>query len=176
MLRLFPVSKPKPIIETAGVHLPKEKALAYQELAAALKYQEPSVPRGLESWMDAKQMGVYDLAEVDRFLRSKCYPSKRWCWKPLREADVMANASYGPERHGVIISRPYDKPVPFEALKLIQEIETEFPKQYVFAISDYETRVRRDPDPFLAAIDRTYPRGSVNVVLHWDEPGFCIAR
>ena len=67
-------------------------------------------------------------------------------------------------------AKAYNKPIPIEALRLMDKIKTEFDENTEFCISDYKVQ---KPDPFLSIYIKTSAMMLKYIVIyHWDEPGF----
>ena len=81
--------------------------------------------------------------------------------KPL----IMFTFTFDRARNGRVSSEQYRDKIPFAALRLVDQVVTEFPGA-MFFVSELNMP---KPDPFLAVKVGMAP---LAVISHWDEPGF----
>ena len=121
-----------------------------------LKQTEASKTQILNCYLHKEEFIIYNNEEVTKYLKSICPKDKNVCW-----------TNYS----------GYEKPVPIEAIKIINTIKTELP--YVqFYISDFDMPKL---DPFLVArVSKTnwfYSLDNTSfIIFRWDEPGFKIGK
>ncbi len=154
---------------------PQVSLEVYETLAGEIGYNPPGLlEERILRFLRVSGIKVYDLNEVDKYL-TKIADRKIWVWRPLREKDV-ANWSLGDRGHGSYCCPghqwynyhrygPYPHLVPIHVLRHVRKIETEFPSQVKFFVSD----IVAHPDPFIMVAKRDV--GPI-VFGVWDEPDF----
>lgn len=196
--------KPSPIMLSAYT---PDQLKEYTEVARVVGVSPADLHvEEFKSFLIANEMTVFDLATVVKFMDEKSQAEGHgwgWNWKPLRQKDRI-NAWFGRaadhgDRFGVMWNgrsspatppKPvaasdhysqqneiYTQVVPLHALKKVAHIETNFPHQVAFMVSDYAPAPAFRADPFLmAVIPNSGLRGGAGryVIDVWDEPGFGI--
>lgn len=138
----------------------------YLELAEAVGVDSPIVMDDkLKHFLKAQKIFVFDVERVEGFLKREANKKEdrmryNIVWKPIRQADVEEDHTYG---------EVYNKAIPGHALAKAKTIIENFSKPgcLIFEVSDYE--VQR-PDPFMSV--RIKGSKTRFVFAHWDEPNF----
>lgn len=98
-------------------------------------------------------------------------PAAKWCWRPMREADRMANWNFILTRNNIVAHglAAYTKAIPLPVLLTAKKILNAFPDAKFFVcdlVSEHEKP--KNKDPFLLVI----VGGKSFCVEKWDEPRF----
>jgi hypothetical protein len=185
------INIPEPIIQHPEGNIPElgvslETQKLYMEEAEKLGFKPSALIHSqLIQFCELEAIKIYRYSEVDKWLRYKIQeePNKTfWCWRPLRNKDIMENKIWGVDgwgmgcKHGFYTSKspyctPYPNLVPLKTLNLVSKLENRFGDDIKFFVSDYSSE---KPDPFIMALININDGGSKNCVIFdcWDEPGF----
>lgn len=152
-------------------HLPVSHVEATKEPVNADAHKQ------LQQSLTHLNIEVIPSPKVHLFLKQMAQEAKQgYAWAPLREVDVKNHERRGQWPHsenlntsavpayGKFVATRYDKAVPQEAMKIVEELSNYNPTMvcYVGHIADVS-------DPFLAVGVRGHP---MFIVAWWDEPGF----
>ena len=178
----FPSAKvPEQVIEP-------EKRQSYEEVARVLGFKPAELVRAeLLEFFEQEGTKLYDCSQVKAWLsdKKKKAKAKHWCWRPLREKDIITGYLWGYMKDtqtwddGFYSStskswecRPYQRLVPLHALEKVVKLEAKFGGYVKFFVSDYAVP---DVDPFIMVRPAACDDGGDNYHLifdAWDEPGF----
>jgi hypothetical protein len=140
MTTLTKLRKPQPLSLKKTKWLPD----GYEALCESVGFKPPVlVNLKFEKFMFDNEMSLYDVEQVDKYIRSKIGPYQRLEWIRLEL---------------------YDEFIPVRVLRCMSKIRMEY-SDAKFSIS----RIANDPDPF-ARVDIGTARYFIFAV--WDEPGF----
>lgn len=165
-----------------------KKQRSYEEVAQSLGFFPTELTRAqLLEFFEDEGIKLYDYDQVNAWLGKKKAEAKAelWCWRPLREKDVITGYRWGYNRQtdkwndGFYSStdkswecRPYARLVPQHALEKVARIEARFGDRVKFFVSDYAAP---DVDPFIMVRPTMCNDGGAEYRLvfdAWDEPGF----
>lgn len=168
------------------------KQRSYEEVAQLLGFMPAELVRAqLLEFFEEEGIKLYDYAQVGAWLTKKKVEAgvQHWCWRPLREKDVITDYMWGYDAERATWSdgfyssssqskswecRPYARLVPRHALENVAKIEAKFGDRVKFFVSDY---AHPDVDPFIMVRPAMCNDGGENYRLIfdvWDEPGFGI--
>lgn len=178
---------PFPTCRTPNRIIVPEKQRSYDEVAQQLGFAPAELIRAqLLGFLESEGIKLYDHSQVDAWLAEKKKQAKaaNWCWRALRERDVISGHHWGYNREAMRNEdgfynsnewscRPYDRLVPIGALEKVAKIEAKFGDQVKFFVSDYASP---NADPFIMVRPAMHNSGAVaeyNLIFDaWDEPGF----
>lgn len=130
-------------------------------------------------FLQEQEIPVYSYADVDKYLEERCQWMQTkhggrafgWFWSKLEVLGCDGKAEFGQlgPFSGVRAASVHDKPVPIEALRVVERVNAFHDKKN---LAWGVTAIRRDPDPFLGV----HYAGRWSVLFHWDEPGFSIVK
>lgn len=167
-----------------------DKQRSYEEVSRSLGFEPAELTRAqLLEFFEDEGIKLYDYGQVYAWLSNKKKEAnvECWCWRALREKDVIAGYRWGFNHQttswddGFYSSRndqgwqcrPYDRLVPLHALEKVAKIEAKFGDRVKFFVSDY---ARPDVDPFIMvrpAMCDSGTQAEYNLIFDaWDEPGF----
>jgi hypothetical protein len=172
----FPDSSiPEPLVGEEGQR-------SYEEVAEALGFAPAELTNAqLISFFSQEGIKLYDYDQVSKWLTKKREEAstKLWCWRPLRDKDVMENVSWGWSSDGYVDGyyrsghcTPYARLVPQHALEKVMKLEKKFGNRVKFFVSGYPDP---KPDPFIMVRSAMSSDGGDThffVFDVWDEPGF----
>lgn len=166
-----------------------QKQRSYDEIAQSLGFIPAELTRAqLLEFFETEGIELYDYSQVTAWLTRKKTQAKaaNWCWRPLREKDIITGYTWGWSRersrysNGFYSSnewgcRPYERLVPMHALEKVAKIEAKFGERVKFFVSDYASP---NVDPFIMVRPTMTVSGTSAeyylVFDVWDEPGFGI--
>jgi hypothetical protein len=177
----FPDSKvPQRLVES-------EKQRSYESIAQSLGFAPAELVRAqLLEFFEKENIKLFDYGQVEKWLTGKKMQAKaeRWCWRPLREKDIITEFLWGWDRENCKFNdgfysskewgcRPYERLVPIHALEKVAKIEAKFGDQVKFFVCDYDAP---DADPFIMVRPskcNSGPSAGYRLIFDvWDEPGF----
>ena len=190
---LAPVQQTAVVIPFPSATVPErvvepDKQRSYEEVAKALGFKPAELVRAqLLEFFEQEGIKLYDNDQVEAWLsdKKKQAEAEHWCWRPLREKDIIAGYRWGYTKdtqtwHDGFYSstgkswecRPYQRLVPQHALEKVAKLEAKFGDDVKFFVSDY---AHPDVDPFIMVRPAACNDGGGNYRLifdAWDEPGF----
>lgn len=162
-----------------------QKQSSYDEVAEKIGFIPAELTRTqLLEFFRAEGINLYDYDQVNKWLAAKKKEANatHWCWRPLREKDIVSMYGWGyangdytdgfyyPSQAGC---RLYDRLVPLHALEKVEKIKAKFGDRVKFFVSDYASP---KPDPFIMVRTTAYFTGTAAeyflIFDAWDEPGF----
>ena len=167
-----------------------QKQRSYEEVAQSLGFAPSELTRAqLLEFFETEGIKLYDYNQVMAWMTKKKQEAKaeHWCWRALREKDIITGYRWGYDRQKDIWSdgfysstdykkwqcRPYERLVPLHALEKVAKIEAKFGDRVKFLVSDYAAP---DADPFIMvrpAMCDSGTQAEYNLIFDvWDEPGF----
>lgn len=164
-----------------------DKQCSYEELAKKLGFAPAELTRAqLLAFFEGELIKLYNYEQVQTWLIAKKEEAKakNWCWRSLRERDVVTSYSWGWDDEnsgwgdGFYSSkdwncRPYERLVPAHALEKVAKIEAKFGDRVKFFVSDFASS---NPDPFIMvrpAMSISGEEAEYYMIFDvWDEPGF----
>lgn len=130
----------------------------------------------LNDFVAEQEIPVYQYDRVHDFLVAKMRSDptvkrrERWCWAPLREAEVKLKLFFPDRRskrkNGHVAPNQYRRAVPIKVLELVEKFTKKFGDKLAFYVSEYASE---NADPFLMVSGIGIPP---MIIAHWDEPGF----
>lgn len=165
-----------------------QKQRSYEEVAEKLGFIPAELVRAqLLGFFETEGIKLYDYDQVSAWLteKKKQANATHWCWRALREKDVIKGYQWGQPRgfdtvlkdgfygNNMWECRPYDRLVPLHALEKAVEIEKKFGDPVKFFVSDYASP---KVDPFIMVRPAMFGPGKQTeyclIFDVWDEPGF----
>lgn len=130
----------------------------------------------LSTFFIKNKIELYDYTTVDRWLEKKAGPGRTWIWWPLRNIETQLFGNKTLLFHHFSSwddPTPYDKPIPIETLRKVEQIIDNFGRDVMFFVSE----VTRILDPFIMVMPAITSKDSFdekNIFIFdmWDEPGF----
>lgn len=181
----------RPVAELRGISYEQfQKMRDYTSIAKSVGFRPAElILVELYDFLEKQSIKIFSYGAVYRWLNSKRPAGiDHWCWRPLREKDVIKEYLWGFEAgsNGQTISssgyynykrwdcRPYSRLVPQHALEKMEKIALQFGDEVKFFVSDFAVP---DLDPFImarpaACDDAAGPLNNTVVFDMWDEPGF----
>lgn len=167
------------------------KQRSYDEVAKQLGFAPAELVRAqLLEFFEAEGIKLYDYNQMSTWLTEKKKQANvtNWCWRALREKDVIKDYQWGFQGwnggkdvwddgfyvSGQLGCRPYDRLVPLHALEKVVKIEAKFGDRVKFFVSDYASP---KADPFIMVRPEAMHASGTSVEYRlvfdaWDEPGF----
>jgi hypothetical protein len=165
-----------------------QKQRSYVEVADSLGFDPAELVRAqLLAFFEEEGIKLYDYQEVKVWLseKKKQAGTTHWCWRPLRDKDIIKDYEWGHYFSGQWIfidgyydskqseCHPYERLVPLQVLEKVAKIQEKFGNRVKFFVSDY---ANPSVDPFIMVRPSANNSGSkegYNLVFDvWDEPGF----
>lgn len=176
---------PFPTAQVPDRLVEKDTQRSYEEAAESLGFEPAELVRAqLIAFFETENIQLYDYHQVNAWLTNKRKEAgaENWCWRPLREKDVIEEYRWGERSNGrwsdgfynqgQSSCRPYDRLVPLHALQKVEKIEEVFGEKVKFLVSDYDDP---DVDPFIMVRPTKMNSGGSEYMMIfdvWDEPGF----
>lgn len=188
---VVPTGPERPVAELRGITYEEfQKMRDYASVAESIGFRPAElVLTELYDFLEKQGIKVFNNGAVREWLDSK-KPTDidHWCWRPLRQKDIIEKYLWGFVRdsNGMTVSesgyynssrwecRPYSRLVPRHALEKVEKIALRFSDEVNFFVSDFAVP---DLDPFimarpLACNDGGGSRNYIVIFDMWDEPGF----
>lgn len=154
---------------------------SYDEVARSLGFFPGELIRiQLLEFFKEEKIKLYNRSQVESWLieERKQAKANSWCWRPLREKDILTSfqlTSYADDEDGYYDSkkwecRPYGNLVPRHALEKAVKIEAKFGDHVKFFVSDYSSV---KPDIFIMVRSALLGERHGNFIFDaWNEPSF----